>query len=477
MVNPLVVDLDGTLLRTDMLHESALRVVRDHPGKVFRIPVWLGRGKASLKRQLASLTDADVVHLPYNEDFLAWLRAQHAAGRTLILCTASDFKYAQAVADHLGIFDRVMASDGTTNLSSVRKAAALVEQFGEGGFDYAGNHRDDLAVWQRARNAIVVNANDRLMAEAQKISNVEQCFPHPSAKLDTWRRLLRLHQWIKNSLLFVPLLGAHLFHEPERWISTLLGFFAFSLCASSVYVINDLSDLESDRQHPRKRSRPFASGDVPAWKGVLLAPCLLLASAAIAYHTGAPFAGWLTAYFLLTAAYSWGLKRLILLDCLVLALLYTLRIVAGAAAAELSLSFWLLAFSVFLFLSLAFVKRYAELHFQHERGQDKAYGRGYFTSDASLIQTMGVTAGYCAVMVLAMYLNSEEVMILYGTPAFIWGTVPVTLFWISWIWLQAHRGNMHDDPVIFALKDRSSLAAGAAFLIVLTLGTVNWPWQ
>jgi len=475
-VKPLVVDLDGTLLRTDMLHESALRVARDHPGKVLQIPSWLARGKAYMKRQLAQLVDIDVANLPYHQEFLAWLKTQREAGRRLVLCTASDQKYAEAVAGHLGIFDEVMASDGATNLSSTRKANALVEKFGAGGFDYAGNHQDDVAVWQHAHHAVVVNAPAGVAEAARKVATVECEFPPLKVNLGVWRRVLRVHQWMKNMLLFAPLLAAHVFSDLTPWGSTLLAFIAFSLCASSVYVVNDLMDLESDRLHPRKCKRPFASGELPAWKGVLLAPVLLGASALIAVQVGAAFFWWLTAYFALTVAYSWRLKRMILLDCLVLALLYTLRIVAGAAAAGLVLSFWLLAFSVFLFLSLAFVKRYAELHFQQERGEEKAHGRGYYTSDAPLIQTMGVAAGYCGVLVLAMYLNSVEVLMLYGTPAFIWGTVPVMLFWISWIWLQAHRGHMHDDPVVFALKDRCSLLAGAAFVVVLALGTVDWPW-
>lgn len=288
--------------------------------------------------------------------------------------------------------------------------------------------------------------------------------------------MLRVHQWMKNLLLFIPLMGAHAFTEADRWAMTLVGFMAFSLCASSVYIVNDLLDLESDRLHARKRRRPFASGEVPAWLGVSLAPLLLAGSFLLAWWAGWAFLGWLAVYFVLTTAYSFGLKRLILLDCIVLALLYTLRIVAGAAAAGLTLSFWLLAFSVFLFLSLAFVKRYAELHAQQEQGIDKAHGRGYYSDDASLIHTMGVTAGYGAVLVLALYLHSDEVLVLYGTPAFIWGAVPVMLYWVSWMWLQAHRGNMHDDPVVFALKDRNSLTAGAAFLAVLALGTTDWSW-
>lgn len=475
-MKPLIVDLDGTLLRTDMLHESALRAAREHPATLMRMPIWLAAGKARLKRCIAETVDLDVTCLPYHEEFLGWLRAERAKGRPLVLCTASDRKYAEAVAAHLGIFDDVMASDGTTNLSSSRKAAALVERYGSKGFDYAGNHHDDLAVWREAAKAVIVNAPAGVVEQARKLATVEKLFPRHAVSARTWGRVLRMHQWMKNLLLFVPLLGAHQFTNPGPWFATLLGFIAFSLCASSVYIVNDLTDLESDRHHPRKRRRPFASGDLPAWMGVVAAPALLLISAGLALSIGRPFAAWLAVYFLLTTAYSWGLKRLILLDCVILALLYTLRIVAGAAAAGVVLSFWLLAFSVFLFLSLAFVKRYAELHAHRALGKNRARGRGYYTSDAGLIQTMGITAGYGAVLVLALYLNSSEVVRLYAAPEFIWGAVPVMLFWVSWIWLQAHRGHMHDDPVVFALKDRASLAAGAVFFFVLALGTLDWPW-
>jgi 4-hydroxybenzoate polyprenyltransferase/phosphoserine phosphatase len=475
-VHPLVVDLDGTLIRTNMLHESALTVLRNHPFDTLRIPLWLLSGKAVLKRHLAQRSDFDPVSLPYNQDLLFWLKQQRSEGRKLILCTASDLSIANAIAAHLGIFDEVMASDGTTNLAGNNKADALEQRFGHAGFDYAGNSRADLAVWQRARRAVVVNGSENLARQVEDCCEVERVFPSPSLGFTAWRRVLRMHQWLKNLLLFVPLFAAHLLTNLDTWLALILAFFSFSLCASSVYVINDLLDLESDRRHPRKSDRPFASGLVPAWIGVALAPLLMLGSLALARYVGGSFLPWLVFYFVLTCAYSWGLKRLMLVDCLTLAMLYTLRIVAGAAAASMSLSFWLLAFSVFLFLSLAFVKRYAELEVQLLRGREEAHGRGYYTSDAPLLQTLGITSGYAAVLVLALYLNSDAVVRLYRTPEFVWGAVPVMLFWVSWMWMQAHRGNMHDDPLVFAMLDRASLLSGAAFAAVLWLGTAGWPW-
>jgi len=474
--HPLIVDLDGTLINTDMLHESAIGVIRNNLWNTFRIPYWLLHGKAHLKQNLADRHDFDPRLLPYNHHFISWLNEQRSIGRRLILCTASDFALATIISNHLGIFDEVIASDGVVNLAGQNKAAALVERFGQGGFDYAGNSHDDLAVWQYARRAVVVNATTKLAQKVIPACEVEMKFPQASPDIFIWSRVLRMHQWLKNLLLFIPLFAAHQFMNADVWPTLIIAFLSFSLCASSVYISNDLLDLESDRQHPRKCKRAFASGLVPAWIGVLLSPLLLLSSFALAHYVGESFFYWLFFYFILTCAYSFSLKRLILVDCITLAVLYTLRIVAGAAAASMMLSFWLLAFAVFLFLSLAFIKRYAELEVQVHNGKKKIHGRGYYTSDASLIQTLGVTSGYAAVLVLALYLNSEAVAKLYHTPEFIWGVVPVMLFWISWMWMQAHRGEMHDDPLVFAVKDKASLFAGVAFAAVLTLGAIGWPW-
>jgi 4-hydroxybenzoate polyprenyltransferase len=459
-----------------MLHESALRVMRDKPLHVLRIPYWLTRGKAFLKSRLASHTDFDPASLPYNQDLLVWLQAQREAGRRLILCTASDRAIAEPIAKHVGLFDEVMASEGTSNLAGRNKAAALDERFGRGNYDYVGNSSADLHVWQSARRAIVVNASERLARAASKVTEVEKAFPAPALGLGMLRRVLRAHQWLKNVLLFVPLLAAHDIFNSASWMALLLAFVSFSLCASTVYIANDLFDLESDRVHPRKRNRPFASGAVPAWMGVVIAPLLLIASLLIGSRVGAGFIAWLLFYFGLTCIYSWRLKKLVLVDCLTLAVLYTLRIVAGAAATGLQLSFWLLAFSLFLFLSLAFVKRYAELQLQILHGKVKLHGRGYTTPDAPLIQMLGINTGVAAVIVLALYLNSDAVIIQYAKPELVWGAVPVMLFWISWIWMQAHRGHMHDDPLVFAVKDKVSLVAGALFGIVVALGAINWAW-
>jgi 4-hydroxybenzoate polyprenyltransferase len=467
---PLVVDLDGTLVHGDLLIESALRALRERPLDVLRMPGWLVQGKAALKRHLAERTGFDPASLPYHRQLLDWLQKQRLEGRRLVLCTAADHSIAAAVADHLGIFDEVIASDGRHNLSGANKAALLERRFGGGGFDYAGNAPVDLAVWRRARRAVLVNANGRLTGAAARCCEIEQVFPPRRPDLVTLLRMLRVHQWLKNLLLFVPVLAAHQFTDPDVWYRLLLAFCAFNLCASSVYIGNDLLDLDSDRQHPRK------AGVVPPRVGLALAPVLLAAGAALGSLVGGAFLAALAAYFALTCAYSLGLKRLPLVDCLTLALLYMLRVVAGAAAVGMSLSFWLLAFSVFLFLSLAFVKRYAELRMLALDGKDRAHGRGYAAADAQLIQIQGMASGYVAVLVLSLYLDSEEVLRLYRSPEFVWGAVLAVLFWINWIWLVAHRGRMHDDPLVFAVKDRTSLAAGGIAAAFMAFGTVGGGW-
>ena len=292
----------------------------------------------------------------------------------------------------------------------------------------------------------------------------------------TCARMLRVHQWLKNGLLFVPLLLSHQFSNVNLWHGLIIAFIAFSLCASAVYIINDILDIESDRAHPRKCKRPFASGEVPIWVGVLLAPVLLLTSVVLAHQVGGTFFSWMLFYFGVTLAYSWKLKNIMLVDCVLLAMLYTLRIIAGGSIGTVGSSFWLLAFSVFIFLSLAFVKRYAELQVLALAGKEKNTRRGYFVSDAPMIQMLGIASGFAAAVVLALYLNSEKIVVLYRMPILIWGVIPIFIFWISWVWMKAHRGEMHDDPLIFAIKDKASLLSGIAFVCVLMLGTVGITW-
>lgn len=474
---PLVIDLDGTLVCTDTLHEQALALAKTRPLQTLLLPTWLAHGKAHLKQQLAERISLDAATLPYNAMLLDWLTSERQAGRRLVLCTAADAQTAQAIAQHLGIFDEVIASDGQTNLAAARKADRLVQQFGHQGFDYAGNSRDDVPVWQAARQAIVVNAPASVLKAAQGHGNVSKVVAAISPKARDFAKMLRLHQWLKNLLLFVPLLAAHQFTQGAAWGTLLLAFLSFSLCASAVYISNDLLDLGSDRLHPRKRHRPFASGAVPVAWGVAILPLLALASVALALVVGPRFLAWLAVYFALTCWYSVALKRLVLLDCMALACLYTLRIVAGGAAAGLPLSPWLLAVSGFVFLSLSFLKRHTELRPLVQRGETAAaHGRGYVAQDAALVQMFGIAAGYASAVVLALYLHGDTVQALYKQPHAILVTVGVLVYWISWMWLQSHRGEMHDDPVVFAVKDKVSLACGAVFAASLAAATLGLPW-
>lgn len=473
---PLVVDLDGTVINTDVLHESALRLLRQAPLALPGLACTLVRGKAAVKQYIAERVELDPATLPYNTELIDWLRVQREEGRRLVLCTASNRRPAQAIADHLDLFDEVLASDERTNVGGEQKAAVLCAEYGRGEFDYVANSKTDLAVWECAAQAIVVNADRDLEERAARVATLAETFSHPPGGLRIWARGLRLQQWLKNLLLFAPLLAAHQFADGGAWISLLLGFFAFNCAASATYLVNDLLDLDSDRLHPNKRRRPLAAGELPIARGLAAVPVLLLLGFFLAYPLGGQFMLCLLCYLALTTLYSWRLKQMTLVDCMTLAMLYTLRIIAGAAALGMGLSFWLLAFSVFLFLSLAFVKRYAELELQLLDGRTKVHGRGYLVSDAPLVQSLGIAAGYVSALVLALYLNSDEVLLLYTTPGFVWGAVVVLLFWISWMWMQAHRGEMHDDPLVFAVRDRASLVAGVLFLGTLWLGTIDFPW-
>jgi len=455
-VQIIAVDLDGTLVYTDTLHESALQLFRDGAISALRLPFWLLAGKAFLKQQLASAVTLNPATLPYNVPFVDWLKQQKKLGYRLVLCTATNTSVAHRIADHLQLFDEVMASDGKNNLSGVRKKAALDERYGVGQYIYAGNSRDDLHVWNGTSKGIVVSASSSVLAKAKRITEIHSHFPRLPITWSTWRRVFRVHQWLKNLLLFVPLLAAHRLNEIHLLAQLILAFCSFSFCASAVYIMNDLLDLENDRQHPRKKFRPFASGLMPISYGIILAPVCGLASLVLSVYVGKYFAAWLLVYFALTVAYSVWLKRLVLADCLTLAALYTLRIVAGAATVSIRLSFWLLAFSVFIFTSLAFVKRYAELQVRLREGKTNTPGRGYYVNDTPILETLGVAAGYAAVLVLALYLQGESAAAQYQTPEFIWGAVPLLLFWISWIWLKAHRGLMNDDPLVFAVQDTAS---------------------
>jgi 4-hydroxybenzoate polyprenyltransferase len=466
---PLVVDMNGTLVLGDLLHESALKLARQHPLAALRIPLWLLRGRARVKSEIAQRVNIDAATLPYGEGLLAWLKAQKASGRRLVLCTASNERYAAEVASHLGLFDEVIASDAHVNVSAGRKAEILAERFGEHGFDYAGNSNDDLQVWAHARHVILVNTRPRLTGAAREKFEVLAEFSENSASVRTWLRALRLHQWLKNLLVLLPLAGAFQLDDEQLLLQAGVAFLAFGLCASGVYVLNDLMDLENDRAHPRKRERPFASGALSPVAGLAAAGLLLVAAGLLAAWSRPAFQLALASYFALTLAYTFLLKRKVIIDCLALGGLYTMRIVAGWSAVGLPASFWLLGFSLFLFLSLAFVKRYSELRLAARLGRPDAAGRGYLASDLPLVQTMGVAAGFGSAMLLALYINGDTVLRLYSHPELLWLLVPIHLYWVSRMWMQAERGHMHDDPLVFAVRDWISLICALLFGLTLVI--------
>ena len=464
---PLCVDLDGTLVKSDTLADSLVVLARCHPTALLRAPFWAIKGKAHLKSQVGSLVTLDVAHLPYNRPLLDYLRNEHAAGRKLYLATGADGVLARSIATHLGIFDDVMASDGAVNLTGNNKLLDLEQRFACDGFDYIGNALPDLPLLQGARRAMLANPDFRLNG-ALKSRNI----PVSRKFLDRSRlplaltKALRLHQWAKNLLVFLPFLLAHSFHAASV-LTALVAFFCFSLTASATYIFNDLLDLEQDRAHLNKRNRAFAAGDLSVTAGVCIS--LLLAAVALiaAAYLPPTFLVYLLLYLVTTLTYSFALKRIVLVDVVILSSLYTIRMLAGAAATRTPISPWLAAFSVFLFLSLAMVKRFSELQNLHARGANPTNGRGYLLSDTEQLRSFGTSSAYASIVIFALYINGHDVVALYHHASRMWLITPLLILWISRVWLLASRGELDEDPVVFALTDRMSLLLGLGVLLIV----------
>ena len=468
---PLVVDLDGTLAKTDLLIESVLALLRKQPLYLFILPVWMMRGKACFKQQVARRVSLDASTLPWRVGFIDYLWRQRAEGRSLLLATRSDIRIAQQVADHLKLFDTVLASDGTINLCGESKRNRLVSQFGEKAFDYAadgggGGGRSDLAIWASARKAILVNPNARVLSAATRVADIDQVFADPKTGLADRFKALRPSHWLKNLLILVPLVAAHRLYDIALLEKSLLAFVAFGCCASSGYLFNDLIDLEADRHHPQKRFRPFAAGDLPLSYALIAIPALLIFGCFLGAVVSPLLFVIVLLYFGLSAAYSLHVKKVAVLDVLFLAGLYTVRIIAGSAAAGIWPSHWLLAFSIFFFFSLALVKRYGELAIMRQVDGADAKARAYELSDGELLAAMGTASGYLAVLVLALYIATDKAQVLYASRELLWVLCPLLLYWISYVWLTAHRGKMPGDPVVFATSDRTS-----RILILLMVAT------
>lgn len=461
---PLVVDLDGALVHSDLLHEAYFASVANGPVHHARTVGHLARGKAALKSYLARQSTLDFSTLPYNGDVLALVSKARADGRPVYLATASDTIHAQGVAAHLGFFEGVFCSDGQTNLSGRRKAEKLIEAFGERGFDYLGDSSVDLEVWAHARRAHTVGASANLRRRVEMLRpdalHIETVRPGL-----VWLKVLRVHQYAKNILVFLAMFTSHTL-TLSAFLQCVAAFLAFSFCASAVYVINDLIDLDADRRHPTKHKRPFASGAVPILHGVIAAPVLLALAFACAFSVSPLLAAVLGGYFLLTSAYSISLKRKMIVDVIVLASLYTIRVIGGAAAIRVVPSEWLLAFSMFFFTFLALIKRYVELDGRSEKGLGEMTNRNYLTSDLSIVATLAAASGFNAVTIFALYVSSRNVQLLYHHPVYLWLICPMLMYWIGRVTVMAHRRLIDDDPIVFALRDWRS------YLMVLAIGCV-----
>ena len=465
---PLCVDLDGTLLKTDTLYELVLGAIKNKPWLVFYLPIVLLKGKQHLKKFLSGHCDLNPELLPYNQKFLDFLIEQHKQNRKLILATGCYETTANKIAAYLGIFTSVIATNETINLTGKNKAQRLVQEFGAKGFDYAGNDTVDITVWQQCREALLVNCtalNKKIIAQRIVFANT---FDEKVFGIKPYIKAIRLHQWAKNALLIISALTAQTLFSQGVALILALAFLAFGCCASFSYIVNDLLDLEADRQHHTKKYRPFASGVVSIMEGVGLAMILLLLTVILALQLNSWFRTLLLLYFITTNLYSFKLKAIPILDVAVLAGLYTLRVIAGSVAISLDPSFWLIAFSAFLFFSLAIVKRLSELLHLAKNSNKPVKARGYVVEDISTLQSLGGASAIAAVLVLSLYIDSHAVQILYRSPRHLWLLCPVILVWLGRVWLITGRGQMHDDPVVYALKDRISwliLGVGACVLI------------
>lgn len=469
---PLCVELDRTLIRSDTLSEGIARFLKQHVWGIFPILFWLALGRTKLRAEIAKRTDLEYTSVPVNETVLDWLQEQRRLGRHLVLCTTAHEKTAKRICDHYDLFDEIIASSDTVSLVGQKKADRLVSRFGAQRFDYAGSDPLDLCVWERTRRAVVVEPGWSMRRRLRQLPRVERIFSSHRNNLRAWIRALRLHQWSKNVLIFLPAAAAHRLFQRDVALASIAAFVIFGVCASGTYLLNDLMDLDADRHHPVKRERPFAAGSLSLGVGLLVALALIVVGLVAAdLILGWLFLATLATYLIATVWYSRSLKRVPMVDVLALAGLYAVRVIAGAAATAIIPSFWLLAFTMFLFLSLAMAKRYSELKLMLAAGRTQASGRGYTIEDAPLLQACGVAAGYNSVLVMALYVNSGVAVGTYTRTEFLWLLCPLLLYWITRVWIKTSRGQMDNDPVVFTLQDRPSLAAACAGVLLIWMAT------
>ncbi|MDR1490876.1 MAG: UbiA family prenyltransferase [Desulfovibrio sp.] len=455
---PLVTDLDGTLIKTDSLWEGFYALLATRPWRTLLIPFWLFSGITVLKSMLSEYSLKGVTTWPLNDAVLGELQKAQNEGRPIYLATAADRRIAEAVAARMDCFAGVFASDGV-NLKGSPKAELLCSYFGASGFDYIGDSNADIPVWKSCREALYVGSGDAMLLRAVKKAGVTcRCLDSLSpVTLRVYLKGLRVAQWAKNVLIFAPMFLAHQFTLKSILLCCIAAL-AFCACASSAYILNDLLDLPADRSHTLKKARPFAAGLIPLWQGPPLILLGLCVGALCTLFLPPPFGIVLIGYYLLTLFYSFRLKRLIFIDIIVLASLYCIRMGAGAATLALSLSNWALSFSFFIFLGLALIKRVAEFNMRTADGDSNVRGRAYIMADKSLLETMTVCAGFSAEIILMLYIDSLNALSLYSKPWLLWMLCPTILYWYGRMLFIMHRGKMLDDPVIFVLTDKNSLA-------------------
>jgi len=464
---PLCIDCDGTLIKTDLLHEAVFLLIKQHFLKVFLLPFWLLKGKAFLKARLAENVIFDFSLLPYREEIIHQIIEAKRIGRKRVLATASPIAWARGIEDHLKLFDEVLATENNINLSGVNKAKKLAELYGEKQFDYVGDSREDKFVFDKARKGILVSDSAQLVNYMNN-TNLDVIEKYSTTFFD-YIKGIRVYQWLKNFLIFLPVIAAHQFYNLDAMAKAMSAFFAFSLCASAIYVLNDLLDLENDRSHIRKRNRPFAACKISIKNGVLIIPLLLAMAFYNAFNLSSSFVLVLVAYLIVTTLYSMWLKKQVIVDIMLLTLLYTIRIIAGAVATGITLSFWLLEFSLFFFLSLALVKRYSELLVTLKENKTETKGRGYRTQDIPVLGSIGAAAGLGSVLIFSLYINDPETTLMYQNKTVLWGVVPFVLYWNTRLWMKTCRHEVEDDPILFAVKDWQTIGASICVLILFLL--------
>jgi 4-hydroxybenzoate polyprenyltransferase len=468
-IAPLCVDLDGTLVKSDTLHDSLLLLLCSRPSAIPAVLRALVHGKAAFKACITGAVALDVKHLPYNRALLEFLRTEHARGRPIYLATGADIRLARRVADHLGIFAGVLGSDGATNLTGHNKLDTLRAHLPSATFDYVGNDTPDLPLLAYCAQPMTANPTLRLrLALRAKRIRPARAFDERTPLLPSLLKAARLHQWAKNALIFLPVLLAHDL-RPRRLLTAAIAFLSFSFAASATYIFNDLLDIEADRRHRGKHVRPFACGDLSPVHGFALIALFVVLAVIGARLVPPEFSLWLALYVATSLAYTGLLKRIPLVDVLILAGLYTLRLLAGSAATFIPISHWLAGFSFFLFLSLAIVKRFAELENLRAHSLEPRNRRGYFLADLEQLRSFGTASAYAAVVIFAIYISGSDVTHLYRNAGRLWLVVPLMILWLNRVWLLASRGELDEDPVVFATTDRTSLLIGAAVLAIVLL--------